>query len=118
MTHIGDTVMKRTDVNIPGHVFREYDIRGVVDKDLTLEFVSLLGRALGSLYARENVKAVAVGMDARASSLTFRDELVKGLLGSGIDVYDMGLSLPYSLLCLIQLGCRRRSDDYRKSQSS
>jgi len=91
MTHIGDTVMKRTDVNIPGHVFREYDIRGVVDKDLTLEFVSLLGRALGSLYARENVKAVAVGMDARASSLTFRDELVKGLLGSGIDVYDIGL---------------------------
>ena len=30
-------------------------------------------------------------MDARASSLTFRDELVKGLLGSGIDVYDIGL---------------------------
>ena len=91
MTHVGDAVMNRDAVSIPGHVFREYDIRGVVDKDLTQEFVSLLGRALGKLYASENVKAVAVGRDARASSPGFRDELVRGLVRSGIDVYDIGL---------------------------
>ncbi len=79
MTHTGDVVMSKDTVGIPGHVFREYDIRGVVDKDLTREFVYMLGRALGRLYARENVCAVAVGRDARASSPGFRDEIVRGL---------------------------------------
>jgi|CZCA01.1.fsa_nt_gi phosphomannomutase/phosphoglucomutase len=91
MTHTGDIVMSKDTVGIPGHVFREYDIRGVVDKDLTREFVYMLGRALGRLYARENVCAVAVGRDARASSPGFRDEIVRGLTKSGIDVYDIGL---------------------------
>ncbi len=91
MTHIDDAVMNKDSVSIPGHVFREYDIRGVVEKDLTREFVFLLGRALGRLYANENVRAVAVGRDARASSPGFRDELVRGLVRSGIDVYDIGL---------------------------
>ena len=91
MTLTGDVVMDKDDVRIPDHVFREYDIRGVVDKDLTCEFVYMLGRALGTLYARKNVSAVAVGRDARSSSPGFRDELVRGLLESGIDVYDIGL---------------------------
>jgi phosphomannomutase/phosphoglucomutase len=91
MTHTGDVVMSKDTVGIPGHVFREYDIRGVVDKDLTSEFVYMLGRALGRVYASENVRAVAVGRDARASSPGFRDEIVRGLTKSGINVFDIGL---------------------------
>jgi phosphomannomutase/phosphoglucomutase len=91
MSHVDDAVMNKDAISIPGHVFREYDIRGVVDKDLTREFVFLLGRALGRLYAGENVEAVVVGRDARASSPGFRDELISGLTRSGIDVYDIGL---------------------------
>ncbi|HXL03307.1 MAG TPA: phosphomannomutase/phosphoglucomutase [Bacillota bacterium] len=91
MTHTGDVVVGRSAHGIPGHVFREYDIRGTVDKDLTREFVYMLGRALGRLYASKNVKSVAVGRDARASSPGFRDEIVGGLTKSGIDVYDIGL---------------------------
>ena len=91
MTLTGDVVMGKDTVRIPDHVFREYDIRGVVDKDLTREFVYMLGKALGRLYVSEKVRAVAVGRDARASSPGFCDEIVRGLLESGIDVYDIGL---------------------------
>ena len=91
MTYSGDVVVSKDAACIPRHVFREYDIRGVVDKDLTREFVYMLGRALGKLYVSEAVNAVAVGRDARASSPGFRDEIVRGLLESGIHVYDVGL---------------------------
>ena len=35
------------------HIFREYDIRGLVDKDLTLEVVELLGLGLGTIGAAQ-----------------------------------------------------------------
>lgn len=49
-------------------IFREYDIRGTVDTDLSVEFAYLLGRAYASL-ARENGKNnIGVGHDCRDSS--------------------------------------------------
>lgn len=72
-------------------VFREYDIRGVVDTDLTPDFVVRLGQAIGA-YAREHaVGALSLGHDCRLSSEIFRDALSCGLNLAGIDVIDIGL---------------------------
>ncbi len=76
------------------HIFREYDIRGLVDKDLTEEVVELLGLGLGTLARRANAgktPAIAVGRDARESSVRFREALARGLNRTGCDVIDVGL---------------------------
>ena len=72
-------------------VFREYDIRGVVGKDLDEDFVRRLARAMGVYWIERGVKRVSLGMDARLSSPGFKEILKEGISGSGIDVYDLGL---------------------------
>jgi phosphomannomutase/phosphoglucomutase len=71
------------------HIFREYDIRGLVDKDLTLEVVELIGRGLGTVVRRAGGRTVVVGRDCRESSTRFRDALSAGLTATGIDVVDI-----------------------------
>ncbi|HEV7644751.1 MAG TPA: phosphomannomutase/phosphoglucomutase [Pyrinomonadaceae bacterium] len=72
------------------NIFREYDIRGIVGPDLNAETVALLARAIGTFFAQNNARRIAVGFDARESSPVFRDLLIKGLNGSGLDVLDIG----------------------------
>jgi phosphomannomutase/phosphoglucomutase len=72
------------------HIFREYDIRGLVDKDLTLEVVELLGRGLGTVIQRQGGRTVVVGRDVRESSTRFRDALSKGITSTGLNVVDVG----------------------------
>jgi phosphomannomutase / phosphoglucomutase len=57
------------------HIFREYDIRGLVDTDLTEEVVELLGKGLGTVIRRKGGLSAAVGRDCRESSTRFRDAL-------------------------------------------
>jgi phosphomannomutase/phosphoglucomutase len=73
------------------HIFREYDVRGLVDVDLTPETVTLLGKGYGSYAWRRGVRSVALGRDCRLSSPRFRDSLLQGLLSTGIDVVDVGV---------------------------
>lgn len=73
------------------HIFREYDIRGVVERDLDPEFVRALGRAFGSVVGEAGGARVAVGMDVRETSPALREALVEGILAAGIDVADLGL---------------------------
>jgi phosphomannomutase / phosphoglucomutase len=75
-------------------IFREYDIRGIVDRDLTPETVELLGRGLGTLARRAipaRAPVIAVGWDARESSTRFRDAFVRGLNATGVDAFEVGL---------------------------
>lgn len=89
-------------------IFREYDIRGVVDKDLTQETVRELGRGCGSYFARHGIKRITVGRDCRPSSDPFFDVLLEGLLGSGMEVIDVGVCptplLYFSIVHLEQEG--------------
>jgi len=71
-------------------VFREYDIRGVADRDLTTEGVELLGQAIGTLVLRRHGSRVHVGADCRLSSPRLRAAICKGLLRAGCDVTDIG----------------------------
>lgn len=73
-------------------VFREYDVRGVVGVDLDEEFVFLLGKAIGTYAVAHGTKRMALGRDCRLSSESFQKEVARGILSTGIDVIDIGLS--------------------------
>jgi phosphomannomutase/phosphoglucomutase len=78
-------------MNPNAHIFREYDIRGLVDKDLTIEVVELLGKGLGTVVRRKGGTSIVVGRDCRESSTRFRDALAKGLTSTGLNVLDIGV---------------------------
>ncbi|MCA9738062.1 MAG: phosphomannomutase/phosphoglucomutase [Gemmatimonadota bacterium] len=73
------------------HIFRQYDIRGVVGTDLTEEVARAVGRAYGTEIRREKDRpTVVVGQDNRPSSPGLADALIDGLRTSGVDVVDVG----------------------------
>ena len=84
-------------MEINPNIFREYDIRGIVDKDLTLDVVEILGKGMGTYFRRQNRREVAVGRDCRLSSPAFSEALAKGLLSTGCSVVDLG-TIPTPLL--------------------
>jgi phosphomannomutase/phosphoglucomutase len=73
------------------HIFREYDIRGVVGKDLTDETVYDLARAIGTFFRANGATHASLGRDARESSPRFRDLMIQGLNETGCDVLDVGM---------------------------
>ena len=77
--------------DINPQIFREYDIRGVVGKDLTPETVQLIGQAIGTYLKRQGAKSLVLGWDVRSSSVDFRDILSKALTSTGCDVMDIGM---------------------------
>jgi phosphomannomutase/phosphoglucomutase len=79
------------------HIFRQYDIRGVVADALTPAVVTQIGRALGTMATRAGAKTFAVGRDCRTHSPLLRDALVEGLVSCGLEVIDVGL-VPTPLL--------------------
>ena len=78
-------------------VFREYDIRGVVENDFDDGFVTDLGRAWATTLHRAGKKTVTLGRDCRLSSPHLHDRLLEGVLESGINVVDVGI-VPTPLL--------------------
>ena len=79
-------------------IFRQYDVRGVVGEDLTVDAAYAIGCAFASHLARKGVNgAVAVGRDNRPSGNELRGSLVDGLTSSGVDVVDIGV-VPTPLL--------------------
>lgn len=80
-------------VKINPEIFRGYDIRGIVDKDLTPEVVEKIARGYASFLAKRRIKHVVLGYDCRLSSEEFKDVMISGLTSSGIHVINIGLSL-------------------------
>ena len=79
-------------IKIPENIFREYDIRGEADKELTDEVVNLIGKAYGSWLIRAEIKGgIAVGGDARLSTPRIKSALIEGVLSTGLNVIDVGL---------------------------
>jgi len=75
-------------------IFRQYDIRGVWEKDLNQEIAELIGRGFSSYLLKsikKNRPKVSVGMDSRLHSPAIRDSLTKGITESGVDVIDLGM---------------------------
>lgn len=79
------------------HIFREYDVRGIAERDLTDEVAESLGRALGTEVVESGGTRLALGRDARTSSDRLHAAFVRGVLASGCSVVDVGL-VPTPLL--------------------
>ncbi|MEW6611179.1 MAG: phosphomannomutase/phosphoglucomutase [Pseudomonadota bacterium] len=75
--------------SIPAGIFREYDIRGIVDRDLTDAVVYDIGRAIGSEARSRGLQRIVVGRDGRLSGTRFLDQLSKGLTSTGCLVIDV-----------------------------
>lgn len=86
-----------TRQNIPAHIFRAYDIRGLVGEELNAEIAYLLGQAFAERIKQQEIHKVYMAYDARLSSPQLAEALQQGLLKQGIDVADLGMS-PVALL--------------------
>ncbi|HSN93161.1 MAG TPA: phosphomannomutase/phosphoglucomutase [Anaeromyxobacteraceae bacterium] len=72
-------------------IFREYDIRGLVDRDLDEEAVHRVGQALGTRIREAGGRRAAVGRDARLSGPRFAGRMIEALRSTGVDVLDLGV---------------------------
>jgi phosphomannomutase/phosphoglucomutase len=75
------------------HIFRQYDIRGIVGKDLDAGVTEAVGRAFASMVRAETGKKtprVAVGNDNRLSSTELVRGLITGIRAAGVDVLEVG----------------------------
>ncbi len=72
-------------------ILRAYDIRGIVNEDLTDEVVTDIGRAIASYMQERGKRNATIGRDCRLSSTHFRDLIVKGMTEGGLLVTDLGI---------------------------
>lgn len=72
------------------NIFREYDIRGLVDQEISDQDVVTLGRAMGTYMDKNGVKRLTMGRDCRLSADRYRELLLEGLLSTGRQVVDVG----------------------------
>ncbi len=74
-------------------IFRKYDIRGIVEKELNAEVAYLIGCAYGTLLCQsgEQRKKISIGRDVRPSSAEIAQALAEGVVSTGIDVVDVGV---------------------------
>lgn len=73
------------------HIFRAYDIRGLVDTDFAGDWVERLGKACGVYFLQRGQHSAVVGRDCRPSSPAFLEALVRGLTSVGVDVISIGM---------------------------
>ncbi len=78
--------------NLDRSIFREYDIRGIVDQNLTTETAYLVGKAFGTFLKEKNGQKIGLCYDGRHSSPSLAQNLIKGLTETGIRVENYGLA--------------------------
>ena len=72
-------------------IFREYDIRGLAEKDFDADFANLLGKVHGTAVYNKGGRRVTVGRDCRATSDPYAEAVIQGMLSAGLRVYDIGV---------------------------
>ncbi|MBD3244928.1 MAG: phosphomannomutase [Candidatus Moranbacteria bacterium] len=75
------------------YIFRGYDIRGKVGKDLNFKVVKRIAQGYAYFLNTRRIKQAVVGHDCRLSSEEFKNAMIEGLTESGIDVVDLGMCL-------------------------
>ena len=73
-------------------IFREYDIRGIYKEEMDEETAYLIGKAYGTKLREINKTETVVAYDNRLSSVSLEENLVKGLVETGINVKRIGLA--------------------------
>ncbi|MEO7402549.1 MAG: phosphomannomutase/phosphoglucomutase [Burkholderiales bacterium] len=93
-------------MSLPRDIFKAYDIRGIVDKQLTPAVVEQIGRGLGTLAREAKSPAIAIGRDGRLSGPSLAAALSRGVRAAGTDVIDIGMvATPMSYYAAYELGC-------------
>ena len=77
---------------VPPHIFRAYDVRGLVGSEIDAGLMRDLGRAVGSEARLLGSTSCVVARDQRPSSDAFSQALVAGLRAAGCDVVDLGMA--------------------------
>ena len=72
-------------------IFRAYDIRGIVGKDLDQGVAVRIGQAIGSLMHEKGLNEIVCGRDGRLTGPALMAGLIEGLNSAGINVIDIGL---------------------------
>jgi phosphomannomutase / phosphoglucomutase len=72
-------------------IFREYDIRGIVEKDFKDDVVIALGKGYGTWLKRHGAKTIALSGDIRLTTPALKKLFAQGVLSTGIDVLDIGI---------------------------
>ncbi|OUS27309.1 hypothetical protein A9Q99_14950 [Gammaproteobacteria bacterium 45_16_T64] len=83
--------MDITGEDVPDEIFRAYDIRGIVDQNLTIDTANIIGMAIGSEAQSQGQNSIIVARDGRLSSPELTKALTQGLITSGVKVIDIGL---------------------------
>jgi len=78
-------------MNITRSIFKAYDIRGIVENELTPEVVKLIGLAIGSESIAKGERGIVVGRDGRLTGEILSQSLILGLIESGCHVVDIGM---------------------------
>ncbi len=78
-------------MDITSSIFKAYDIRGIVEKELTPEVVKLIGLAIGSESIAQGERGIVVGRDGRLTGPTLSESLISGLIESGCHIVDIGM---------------------------
>ena len=79
-------------MRFPHHLFKAYDIRGVVETALTPAMVERIGRALGGEARAQGIGEFVVGRDGRLTGPRLSEALTRGIRASGCDVVDIGMA--------------------------
>ncbi|MGE5216877.1 MAG: phosphomannomutase, partial [Chloroflexota bacterium] len=72
-------------------IFREYDIRGLAEKDFDKDFALMLGKVHGSAITARGGRRVTVGRDCRMTSDVYAQAVIAGMASAGLHVYDIGV---------------------------
>ena len=94
---------------LPEEVFRNYDIRGFADSQITPKFAYKLGATLATLLLKQQYSTIYLGRDGRLSSPELAKSLATGLAEHGMNVCDIGaVSTPvlnYAVHCDGRANC-------------
>jgi len=88
----GAVVRRAAAPTVVPDIFRAYDIRGVVGKELNPGVAELIGQAIGSVMQAQGLRDVVVGRDGRLSGPELTAGLIEGLRRAGCQVTDIGLA--------------------------
>ncbi len=80
-------------MEIPKNIFRNYDIRGTYPEEINYQNSKLIGRVLGTHIWKKGFNNVVVARDDRESSPEISKALIEGLISTGCNVTDIGISL-------------------------
>ena len=76
--------------SFPNHIFRTYDIRGIVGREITDDLSREIGQAFGTFMSKNSKKTIGVSCDVRPSSSSLLESLINGLLSAGMQVTRFG----------------------------